>query len=145
MQSHISERKPCINSFFISLQGGRKWKRDCGAAALHLTGASPIYFDWPCLLYFKYISHVGHCAFWLRHGEFKICAFYKGKTRNEKQKWNHSGHVWTMCFWKPALMSFFKSPDVLFIILSLELCAAMELLNLNQSLYMLSGRNLIAT
>lgn len=50
IQCHFRKWNPCIKSFFISLQGGQKWKHDCGVAALDVTGAFPIYFDWPCFM-----------------------------------------------------------------------------------------------
>lgn len=59
--------------FCISLQGGCKWKHDCRAAALDVTGGSPNLF-WLALLYASsgYISHAGNYAFWLEMRKFEM-------------------------------------------------------------------------
>lgn len=74
-QCCVGWRRPRIKLlFFISLQGGFKWKHDCRAAALDVTGGSPNLF-WLALLYASsgYISHAGNYAFWLEMRKFEMC------------------------------------------------------------------------
>lgn len=73
-QCCVGWRRPCIKRlFFISLQGGCKWKHDCRAAALDVTGGFPNLF-WLALLYASsgYISHAGNYAFWLEMRKFEM-------------------------------------------------------------------------
>lgn len=83
--------RPCEKlHFFISLQGGCKWKHDCRAAALDVTGGSPNLF-WLALLYASsgYISHAGNYAFWLEMRKFEMWKAHcvgGGAWMNEKTK-----------------------------------------------------------
>lgn len=90
-QCCVGWRRPCIKLlFFISLQGACKWKHDCRAAALDVTGGSPNLF-WLALLYASsgYISHAGNYAFWLEMRKFEMCEsplWGQGAGMNEKAK-----------------------------------------------------------
>lgn len=87
----VGWRRPCIKLlFFISLQGACKWKHDCRAAALDVTGGSPNLF-WLALLYASsgYISHAGNYAFWLEMRKFEMCEsplWGQGAGMNEKAR-----------------------------------------------------------
>lgn len=107
-QCCVGWRRPCIKlPFFISLQGACKWKHDCRAAALDVTGGSPNLF-WLALLYASsgYISHAGNYAFWLEMRKFEMCEsplWGQGAGMNEKAKVSPesarlSGVILVCCF-----------------------------------------------
>lgn len=99
-QCCVGWRRPCIKLlfFFISLQGGCKWKHDCKAAALDVTGGSPNLF-WLALLYASSgcISHAGNYAFWLEMRKFEMWKAHCGGMEQEwmkKQECHQSLYVY---------------------------------------------------